>query len=55
MSLFFYPFRCDNSVIEDRRMEELEIKKGVLIELRVSWESSGAHCVNCVGCRGNVR
>ena len=28
---FLYPFRCDNSIIEDRRMEELEIKQSVLI------------------------
>ena len=89
---FLYPFRCDNSIIEDRRMEELEIKQSVLIlfesllgEQRrarcqlwwLSWqrhvkgaegtlstvvvvvlasgERSGAHCVNCGGCRGSVR
>ena len=29
----FYPFLCDNSVIEDRRMEGLEIEKDVLISV----------------------
>ena len=29
----FYPFLCDNSVIEDRRMEGLEIEKDVLISI----------------------
>ena len=30
---FSHPFRCDNSVIEDRGMEELEIKKDILISV----------------------
>jgi hypothetical protein len=33
MSFFSYPFLCDNSVIEDRRIEEMGIKKDVLISV----------------------
>jgi hypothetical protein len=46
--IFFYPFRCDNSVIENRRMEELEIKKDVLISVEsILGQQRSAMCRLC--------
>jgi hypothetical protein len=44
---FFYPFGCDNPVIEGERMEGLEIKRNVLCSAEICWDSTRALCQLC--------